>query len=449
MNISIKRGLDLPISGAPEQVIADGPPIRMVSVLGRDYVGLKPTMDVQEGDTVELGQPLFRDKRNPGLVVVAPGAGIVREVRRGPRRILQAVRIELEGDAHRSFPVREPGELAGMARDDVEQTLVESGLWTSFRTRPYSKVPTPGTAPAGIFVTAMDSNPLAADPAVVIADAPDDFLNGVTVLTRLTDGPVHVCRRQGSPVPAPDLPQVNVAEFDGPHPSGLPGTHIHFLQPVNAGRTVWYLNYQDTIAIGRLFTLGRLVPERVIAFAGPAVRTPRLVRTRMGASVAPILEGQVEKGEVRVISGSVLAGYRAAGWSAFLGRYHLQLAVLPEGRHREFLGWIMPGRKKFSVTNAFLSSFSRGRKRFGLNTSQNGSPRAMVPIGSYERVMPLDILPTQLLRAIVVKDTDAAQKLGCLELDEEDLALCTFVCPGKYDYGPMLRQNLEQIEKEG
>jgi Na+-transporting NADH:ubiquinone oxidoreductase subunit A len=258
-----------------------------------------------------------------------------------------------------------------------------------------------------------------------------------------------VCRRQGSPVPAPDLPQVNVAEFDGPHPSGLPGTHIHFLQPVNAGRTVWYLNYQDTIAIGRLFTLGRLVPERVIAFAGPAVRTPRLVRTRMGASVAPILEGQVEKGEVRVISGSVLAGYRAAGWSAFLGRYHLQLAVLPEGRHREFLGWIMPGRKKFSVTNAFLSSFSRGRKRFGLNTSQNGSPRAMVPIGSYERVMPLDILPTQLLRAIVVKDTDAAQKLGCLELDEEDLALCTFVCPGKYDYGPMLRQNLEQIDKEG
>ena len=449
MNITIKRGLDLPVSGAPEQVIADGPPIRMVSVLGRDYVGLKPTMDVQEGDTVELGQPLFRDKRNPGLVVVAPGAGIVREVRRGPRRILQAVRIELEGDAHRSFPVRDPGELAGMAREDVQETLVESGLWTSLRTRPYSKVPTPGETPAGIFVTAMDSNPLAADPAVIIAEAEDDFLNGVTVLTRLTDGPVHVCRRQGSLVPAPDLPQVNTADFEGPHPSGLPGTHIHFLQPVNAGRTVWYLNYQDVIAIGRLFTLGRLVPERVIAFAGPAVRSPRLVRTRMGASVVPILEGQVEKGEIRVISGSVLAGNRAAGWSAYLGRYHLQLAVLPEGRHREFLGWMAPGRKKFSVTNAFVSSFSRGRKKLALNTSQNGSPRAMVPIGSYERVMPLDILPTQLLRAIVVKDTDAAQKLGCLELDEEDLALCTFVCPGKYDYGPMLRQNLEQIEKEG
>ena len=449
MNISIKRGLDLPISGAPEQIIEDGPDIRMVSVLGRDYVGLKPTMDVQEGDFVELGQPLFRDKRNPGLVVVAPGAGVVREVRRGPRRILQAVRIELDGDAHRSFPARDPGELAGMSRADVQETLVTSGLWTSFRTRPYSKVPMPGAAPAGIFVTAIDSNPLAADPAVIIAEAEDDFLNGVTVLTRLTDGPVHVCRRQGSRVPAPDLPQVNTADFDGPHPSGLPGTHIHFLQPVSAGRTVWYLNYQDVIAIGRLFTLGRLVPERVIAFAGPAVRSPRLVRTRMGARVAPILEGQGDQGEIRVISGSVLAGYRAAGWSAYLGRYHLQVAVLPEGRKREFLGWIMPGLKKFSVTNAFVSSFSRGRKQFGLNTSQNGSPRAMVPIGSYERVMPLDILPTQLLRAIVVKDTDAAQKLGCLELDEEDLALCTFVCPGKYDYGPMLRQNLEQIEKEG
>jgi Na+-transporting NADH:ubiquinone oxidoreductase subunit A len=449
MNISIKRGLDLPISGAPEQSISDGPPIRMVSVLGRDYVGLKPTMAVEEGDPVELGQPLFRDKHNPGLVIVAPGAGIVREVRRGPRRILQAVRIELDGDAHRNFPAHAPDELAGMARDDVQERLVESGLWTSFRTRPYSKVPVPGEPPAGIFVTAIDSNPLAADPAVVIADARDDFLNGVTILTRLTDGPVHVCRRQGSAVPAPDLPQVITADFDGPHPSGLPGTHIHFLQPVHAGRTVWYLNYQDVIAIGRLFTLGRLVPERVIAFAGPSVRSPRLLRTRMGAHVVPILEGHVEKGEIRVISGSVFAGYRAAGWSGYLGRYHLQLAVLPEARDRDFLGWIMPGSKKFSVTNAFLSSLSRGRKHFGLNTSQNGSPRAMVPIGSYERVMPLDILPTQLLRAIVVKDTDAAQKLGCLELDEEDLALCTFVCPGKYDYGPMLRQNLEQIEKEG
>ncbi len=449
MNITIKRGLDLPIAGAPEQVISEGPPVRMVSVLGRDYVGLKPTMDVQEGDVVELGQPLFRDKHNPGLVVVSPGAGTVREIRRGPRRILQAVRIELEGDRHRSFPAHEPGELADLARETVEETLVASGLWVSFRTRPYSKVPVPGEMPAGIFVTAMDSNPLAADPAVVIADAGEDFAHGVTVLTRLTDGPVHVCRRQGSTVTAPDLPQVNIADFDGPHPAGLPGTHIHFLQPVHAGRTVWYLNYQDVIAIGRLFTRGRLVPERVIAFAGPSVRSPRLLRTRMGASVAPILEGQVEKGEVRVISGSVFAGYRAAGWAAYLGRYHLQLAVLPEGRHREFLGWIMPGSKKFSVTNAFLSSISRGRQLFGLNTSQNGSPRAMVPIGSYERVMPLDILPTQLLRAIVVKDTDAAQKLGCLELDEEDLALCTFVCPGKYDYGPMLRQNLEQIEKEG
>jgi len=449
MTITIKRGLDLPIAGAPDQIISEAPPVRSVSVLGRDYVGLKPTMEVQEGDRVEVSQPLFRDKHNPGLVAVAPGAGIVREVRRGPRRILQAVRIELEGDAHRAFPVRTPGELADLQRADVVSALVESGLWASFRTRPYSKVPLPDEAPAGIFVTAMDSNPLAADPAVVIGDAREDFLNGVTVLTRLTDGPIHVCRRAGSDVPAPALEQVGTAEFAGPHPAGLPGTHIHFLQPVHPGRTVWHVNYQDTIAIGRLFTQGRLVPERIVALGGPAVRQPRLLRTRMGAAVAPLLEGRLEPGEVRVISGSVLSGYRAAGWAAYIGRYHLQLSVLPEGRERELLGWIMPGRKKFSVTNAFASSFARGRRLFGLTTSQNGSPRAMVPIGSYERVMPLDILPTQLLRSIVVKDTDAAQKLGCLELDEEDLALCTFVCPGKYDYGPMLRQNLEQIEKEG
>ncbi len=449
MTITIKRGLDLPIAGAPDQTISDAPPSSSVSVLGRDYVGLRPSMEVQEGDWVESSQPLFRDKNNPGLVAVAPGAGVVREIRRGPRRILQAVRIELDGDAHRTFPVRAPDELVAMDRSDVVSTLVDSGLWPSLRTRPYSKVPLPDEVPAGIFVTAMDSNPLAADPSVVIADAREDFLNGVTVLTRLTNGPVHVCRRAGSDVPAPELERVSIAEFDGPHPSGLPGTHIHFLQPVHAGRSVWYLNYQDVIAVGRLFTLGRLVPERIIALGGPSVRQPRLLRTRMGAAVAGLLENQLEPGEVRVISGSVFSGYRAAGWAAYLGRYHLQLSVLPEGRQRELLGWIMPGRRKFSVTNAFASSFARGRRLFGLTTSQNGSPRAMVPIGSYERVMPLDILPTQLLRAIVVKDTDAAQKLGCLELDEEDLALCTFVCPGKYDYGPMLRQNLEQIEKEG
>jgi Na+-transporting NADH:ubiquinone oxidoreductase subunit A len=241
---------------------------------------------------------------------------------------------------------------------------------------------------------------------------------------------------------------LEVAEFEGPHPAGLAGTHIHFLAPVNAQRVVWTVNYQDVIAIGRLFTQGRIVPERIVAFAGPPVRDPRLVRMRMGAALEPLWREGIADIECRVLSGPVLSGYRAAGWGAYLGRYHVQVAVLQEGRKRDLLGWILPGRNRFSVTNAYTSSFFRSR-RFDFTTSQNGSPRAMVPIGSYERVMPLDILPTQLLRALIVGDTDVAQQLGCLELDEEDLALCSFVCPGKHDFGPILRENLERIEKEG
>jgi Na+-transporting NADH:ubiquinone oxidoreductase subunit A len=217
---------------------------------------------------------------------------------------------------------------------------------------------------------------------------------------------------------------------------------------VNLERSVWYLNYQDVIAIGRLFTSGRLWVDRVVALAGPAIKRPRLIRTRLGASLGDLLHNELTQGDARVISGSILSGRRAADAAAFLGRYHLQVSVLHEGREREFLGWLAPGLNKFSASNAYLSSFFPKRK-MAMTTTQNGSPRAMIPVEAYQRVMPLHLLPTQLLRAILVGDTDTARELGCLELDEEDLALCSFVCPSKYDYGPALRDTLNRIEKEG
>ncbi len=447
--IKIRKGLDLPVDGAPEQAIRQGPKISRVAILGRDYVGLKPTMLVEEGERVKLGQPLFSDKRNPDVNVVSPGGGTVREIRRGARRALQAVIIDLaEQEEELTFRHWPADRLYSLSRGDVVSNLLASGLWTSFRTRPYSKVPHPETDPDAIFVTAMDSNPLAADPEVIIGEAREEFVNGLMVVDELTEGPLYVCKAPGADIPVPELERIKIAEFDGPHPSGLVGTHIHFLHPVSAARTVWHIGYQDVIAIGRLFTTGRLDTTRIIGLGGPPVVDPHLVKTRMGAEIAPIIADQLKPGNVRLLSGPILSGYRAAGWAAYLGRYHNHLSALYEPKKREFLGWIRPGHKKFSVTNVFLSSLVRP-KEFDINTSQNGSPRAMVPIGSYERVMPLDVLPTQLLRAILVRDTDMAQKLGCLELDEEDLALCTFVCPGKYDYGPVLRQNLEQIEKEG
>jgi Na+-transporting NADH:ubiquinone oxidoreductase subunit A len=262
---------------------------------------------------------------------------------------------------------------------------------------------------------------------------------------------VYVCKAPGTELPVPEGGQFRVAAFEGPHPAGLPGTHIHFLDPVGAHKTVWHLNYQEVIAIGKLMTTGRLWTERVISLAGPPVARPRLLRTRLGANLNDLLEGEYDTTkECRPISGSVFAGRRGVGWASYLGRYHLQLTLLYEGRERELLGWITPGKNKFSKINVFISSFSRNKgQRFTFNTSQNGSPRAMVPVGNYEEVMPLDILPGQLLRYMLVRDTDMAQKLGILELDEEDIALCSFVCVGKYDYGPVLRQNLSQIEREG
>jgi Na+-transporting NADH:ubiquinone oxidoreductase subunit A len=448
--IRIKQGLDIPIAGAPEQKIHPAPAVHTVGVMGRDYHAYKrlPTLLVSEGDRVRLGQPLVRGKHLTSVTTTAPGSGVVEYIERGARRFLETIAIRLEGDEEETFNAWRPDELAGLNAAQVRENLLASGLWLAFRTRPYSLVADPETEPHAIFVTAIDTSPLAADPAVVIADAPEDFANGLTVLSRLIPGKVHVCKAAGAALPTGSAPNLQVNEFSGPHPAGLPGTHIHFLAPVSARRSVWHLNYQDVIAIGRLFTTGRLSPERVVALCGPAVFNPRLIRTRLGASTNDLVNDELRHGEARVISGSVLSGDQAVGRTAFLGRYHQQVSVLSEGRKREFFGWMAPGLNKYSASKVFLSSLL-GKREFRLTTSQNGSPRAMVPTGTFERVMPLDILPTQLLRALVVQDTDTAQALGCLELDEEDLALCTFVDTGKYDYGTILRDNLQRIMKEG
>jgi len=451
MLFKTKKGLDLPISGEPEQVIYDdGGRVRTVALLGKDYVGLKPKMLVNEGDRVKLGQPLLIDKGNPELNYASPGAGVVRSIIRGPKRVLQAIVVELDGDEEQIFQSYDESKLSGLTPEQVQTNLLASGLLTSFRCRPYGKVPVAHSSPHSIFVTAMDTYPLAADVEPIIKERSQDFINGLHVISRLTEGKVYVCKAPGVDIPTGDCEAVVVAEFDGPHPAGLAGTHIHFIDPVSAGKTVWSTKYQAIMSIGALFTTGRLNEERVISLAGPLVEKPRLIRTRLGASTRDLVKGELKPGECRIISGSVLNGHHAVAWAAYLGRYHYQITALHEGREREFFGWIEPGRDKYSALNVYLSSRDRksGRK-FALTTSRNGSPRAIVPIGAYESVIPLDILPTPLLKALVVGDTDQAQALGCLELDEEDLALCTFVDPGKHDFGPVLRKNLTQIEKEG
>jgi len=441
--IQIRKGLDIPLSGAPRMQIAGAPEVRHVALLGRDYVDMKPTLLVAEGDRVRLGQPLFCDKKTPKIHFTAPGSGKIVAIKRGERRAFQALVIALSDDEEEHFS---PLAIDQLTAEQLEERLLTSGLWTAFRTRPYSKVPKPGTRPTAIFVTAIDSNPLAADPQIVIAEKLTEFAVGLQAICRLTAGKTYLCK---SPQLKADIPQgVSVHEFSGCHPAGLVGTHIHFLEKIDQQRCIWHLGYQDVIAIGHLLLTGRILTERVISLAGPGVKEPRLVRTRLGACVSELTANQLHTGEQRVISGSVLSGYCAAGADDFLGRYHNQVSVLGEDRQRQLLGWGLPGFGKFSLKKVFASALLP-RKPLAIGTSTHGSLRAMVPIGSFEKVMPLNVKATWLLRSLVTLDTDLAQQLGCLELDEEDLALCSFVCSGKMDYGKWLRQTLQKIEREG
>ena len=446
-SFTIRKGLDLPITGECRQVVEDARPPTRVALVGLDYHDLRPTMAVQEGDSVRAGQLLFEDKRRPGLRFTSPGPGRVVGVHRGEKRRLLSVIVELDDRVgEETFDVgdRRPEDLSpGQVRD----ALLQSGLWTGLRQRPYSKVPLPGTQPHSIFVNAMDTNPLSADPAVALGGREEAFRAGLAALGRLGAGELYLCKAPGAAIPEAGT-EVTVAEFGGPHPAGLAGTHIHFLDGAGLQKQVFWINYQDVAAMGDLFLTGRVNHERVVALGGPVVERPRLLRTRMGACLGELVDGELTAGvETRVVSGSLLAGRQASGPLDFLGRWHLQVSAVRENRERELLGWQSPGADRFSVKRVFASAMFPGR-RFAFDTSTNGSPRAMVPVGSYERVMPLDILPTFLLRALITGDAERAVELGALELDEEDLGLCTFVCPGKTEYGPLLRRSLELIERE-
>ena len=437
--IRIIKGLDIPLAGEPEQVVSEPQPPDTVALLGRDYPSLRPALQVEVGDRVKSGQTLFSDRRDERIACTVPGCGVVSEIRRGARRALLAVIIRLEGDEEESFSAWPDGDLADLRRDQVVDTLLISGLWTALRTRPHGGTPAPDGVPSAIFVTAIDSNPLAARPEVIIGQQPEAFADGLTILGQLGDGPVYLCQAAGADLPQVESERITVAAFAGPHPSGLVGTHIHFLDPVGPDHTAWHLGYQDVIAIGKLFRSGRLWTERTVALGGPMVRRPRLLRTRLGADLAALTADELVDGPVRIISGSVLSGHIARGPEAYLGRFDNQVSVLAEN---EIAGE--------TVSIHGLSPLRpRQRRRFALTTALNGPPRAMVPLGGFERVMPLDILPTQLLRALLVGDTDMAQALGALELAEEDLALCSFVCPGKQNYGLALRETLDRIERDG
>ncbi len=456
MRVRIRKGLDIPLAGAPTGDVTAAGSVRSVAVVGEEFRGLRPRMLVEPGDAVRLGQPLFTEKRDPRVCWTAPGTGTVVAVNRGPRRVLQSVVIELDADAADAGPAPPAWEplghtaIAALAPGAVRERLCEAGLWPALRTRPFDRTPASDSTPRSIFVTAIDTRPLAPDPAPIVAAAAPAFAVGLAVLARLTEGPVWLCTGEDFPdLPAPAAPSVRRVTFDGPHPAGLPGTHIHHLDPVGAQRTVWHVGYQDVIAAGRLFGEGRLCTERVVALGGEGMQRPRLVRTRLGASVADLVDGELRDAGrgLRVLAGSVLDGRPLdAGGSGWLGRFEAQVCAIPEGDGAGLLSWLRAVSRQPSFVGAL--AHLRRRRAVSLSTALGGTATAMIPIESFERLLPMDMLAVPLLRALLIGDLDLARDLGCLELAPEDLALCSFVCPGKNDYGAVLRHNLEQLERE-
>lgn len=447
--IKISRGLDVPIIGAPQQTVSTAK-VNKVALLPADFVGIKPSLLIQEGDKVQAGQAILKDRNNPGIVFTAPLGGIVQKIKRGARRMIESITIATDENAPRvAFSKLTDKEILNAQADFIRQRLIESGAWVALRTRPFSKIPTAESTPDALFITAIDTHPLSVDPRIAAKELDPTgkfFHGGVAALSKIA--PIFLCQAPGDLWQGADLPNVKTEIFEGPHPAGLPSTHIHFLRPASLKHTVWHVNYQDVIAIGALFLEGQFLTERVIALAGPVVKKPRLIKTHLGADLLALTQNELKEGENRIVSGSILGGRTAKADTAFLGRYHLQVSCLKEGREREMFHYFRLGFNKHSVKNIFISKLL-GNKKFAMDTSTNGSARAIVSVGNYESVMPLDILATPLLRYLVAGDTEMAQKLGALELDEEDLALCSYVCAGKYEYGPILRDVLTRIEKEG
>ena len=459
--IHITKGLDLQLAGAPDQSAAvEKKDARLVAHTGVDYVGMKPTICVEVGERVLAGQLLFMDKKNPGVKFTSPGAGVVKAINRGDKRAFQSIIVEAdEGEAgYKSveFPTCKESELNDLCPTTIRQRLIDSGLWIALRTRPFSRVPKVDSFPAAIFVNAAETNPHAPDPQPIVEARSQDFVNGLRVLSRICGASpegqkLWIC--VGATKYSDDyvktleaIPHAEVVQFTGKHPAGLSGTHIAKLTPCALSRVVWTIGYQDVLAIGTLFTKGVVDVERIISVSGPMVKKPRLIRVQQGACLFELFKDELKDGEARMISGGVLNGRTAVKGFAGLGRYVNQITAIEDGDPRELFAWTLPGFRKFSASRAVASTFLGGV--FNMTTALHGGPRAVFPNPAFDKIMPLDVEPTFLFKALEVGDIDKCEQLGAFELDEEDLALCTLVDYGKNDYGKTLRALLDKAMKE-
>jgi len=446
MNITIKKGHDIQIAGVPSSEISKHSNLSSIALLPTEFRGVKPKLLVKEGDRVQIGVPLFFDKTNPEVKWASPGGGVINEIQFGPRRVLEKIGIDIDGqEESRSVTKYSESDLDLLRRENVMETILSSHLMHLIRQRPFNKVADPKEKPRDIFISAINSAPLTVDLELVLKGSLKQFQAGITALSKVTEGNVYLGVRPNSV-----LQKINNAAsvtIKGPHPSGNVGIQTHHIAPINPGDVIWTVSAQDVVTLGKLFLTGRYDPSKVVTIGGPGIKNPMHVRTRTGVSMRSLLHEQLIEDPIRIISGDVLTG-KEAHQTGYLGFYDSTVSVLPDTITREFINMLKPGNKKtrYSLSSAFMKI---GNALFNFNTSQNGSHRAMVPISAWEKVLPMDIYPNALFRAILSNDIEEMEQLGIWECDDEDFALCSFACPSKIDVGSVIRMGLDLMEIEG
>jgi Na+-transporting NADH:ubiquinone oxidoreductase subunit A len=444
--IKIKKGLNIKILGNAEKIIKKADQAEFYAVKPSDFTGIRPKLVVKVGDKVKAGSPLFFDKFQPRVQFTSPVSGEVIEINRGERRAILEVVVKADATIeYEEFKVGNPKDLS---REDIIETLQKSGLWPTIRQRPYSTIASAEDKPKAIFISAFDSAPLAPDMDYVVKDCVDCFQKGIDVLSKLTEGKIHLNLNADYP-PAETYTKakgVQLNYFTGPHPSGNVGVQINKIDPINKGDIVWYTYPQEIVSIGRLFMEGKYDATKIVALTGSEVKNPKYFKILSGASIKNIVKNNVTDGELRYISGNILTGSKIDK-DGYVGYYDNQITVIPEGKYHEFFGWATPGFKKFTASRALLSWLIPGRK-YRLDTNMHGGNRAYVMTGEYEKVFPMDIYPVQLIKAIMVEDVDKMEQLGIYEVDEEDFALCEYVCTSKTEVQSIIRSGLDLMRKE-
>ncbi len=446
MLVKIKKGLDIRLKGKPALQLETLKDSGLYAIKPPDFPGLTPKLAVKVDDKVKAGSVLFFDKKLPELKFTSPVSGKVLAINRGERR--RIMEVVVESDGKRESLSFKKGDPKSLSREEIKENLLCSGLWPFIKQRPFNIIARPEETPKAIFLSAFDSAPLAPDNEFILKDQKAALQTGINALSMLTDGKVHVGIRKGTAQESvfTTINGIEINEFEGPHPAGTVGVQIHHISPINKAELVWVIQPQDILAIGRLFEKGTLDVERIVSFAGSEVKEPKYYKTILGASVRNMVDGNVNDGGLRFISGNVLTGEKISR-EGFIGYYDNQVTVIPEGDNHEMFGWIMPRLKKFSTSMSYFS-WMMPKKEFVSNTNLNGGQRAFVVSGQYEKVLPMDIYPVELLKAVIIGDIDKMENLGIYEVAEEDLALCEFVCTSKIEVQSILREGFDMMIKE-